>query len=304
MSAADDRRIALYLSTPFCPQVCSHCKHGTLPAGDVWLRRSYLEALTREIESAAPDFGDCTVAAVRVGGGIAGHMFDEELGTLLRSLPRMFRMEPDAEVSLTVHPGMVSVETLRACRIGNVTRLSVEFETSSPAEWAALERFLDPSAMDTTSLVLGRSAREALVLDFTIAVGIPGQTSSSLRRSIDAAIDYGAAHITVNAIDVPADGTGEKVEEERAHLLGYATAYLTMRGFDQYLPARFAQPGAQSRFSELKAEGCDVLGFGLGARTRFAGARAVNTTDLSTYLACSNAPEKCIAELVPPAVAL
>lgn len=294
------RQITLFLSTPFCPRVCSYCTRATYEAGDPWLRRAYIEALGREIESAAGEFDDCTVAAVWVGGGIAGHMFDEELGNLLRSLPRMFDMAADAEITCTAHPGMVSVETLNACRRGRVTRLAIEYETASPSEWATLGRFLDPSAMDTTSMVLGTAARATLSLDFSLVVGISGQTTASLRRSIDQAIGYGAAHITVRLLDSSDAESASACVEERAHLLGFATAYLTAHGFDQYLPLLFARPGARCRYRELEAGGCDVLGFGLGARTRFAGVRATNTTDLDTYLPYADVPDACIAEITRP----
>lgn len=279
------------------------------------MRRAYLEALSREIESAAADFRDCTVAAVWVGEGVAGHMFDEELGDLLRSLFRLFDMEADAEITCTVHPGMVSVETLNACRKGHVTRLAIEFETSNLREHAALGRFLDPSAMDTTSMVLGKAAREALSLEFSIAVGIPGQTSASLHRSIDQAIAYGASQVTLHPLEGIGDDCAEAAEaniqglasvsdEQRAELLGFATAYLTMCGFEQYLPLLFAQPGARCRYYELDAQRCDMLGFGLGAQTRFAGTSAVNTTDLDTYLAYSAVPEKCIAHVTRPSLGI
>ena len=292
--------IALFLSAPFCPCVCPYCMQATLEAGDPRVRRAYIEALGREIESAAGGFDDCTVAAVWVGGGIAGHMFDEELGNLLRSLPRMFDMAADAEITCTVHPGMVSVETLNACRRGRVTRLAVEYETASPSEWATLGRFLDPSAMDTTSMVLGTAARAMLSLEFSLAVGIAGQTTASLRRSIDKAIAYGAAHITLQSVSPQSPACASSSDEERAQLLGFATAYLTARGFDQYLPLLFAQPGARCRYRELEAGGSDVLGFGLGARTSFAGVRATNTTDLDTYLPYADIPDVCVAEITRP----
>lgn len=298
-ASSSKKQIALALNVPFCPVQCPYCEHVTVLAGDPWMRRAYFEALDREIESAAADFTDCTVSAVWVGEGIAGHMMDSELGELLHSLARRFSMDPSAEITVKVHPGMVSVETLNACRKGRVTRLFVEYETAHPGEHAALGRFLDPSAMEVTSTVLGVSARAALALDFELAIGVKGQSTSSIKRSIDRAIAYGAVHVSLRQVKMPGPETGTG-EDMRAQLLGFATAYLTMQGFNQYLPSYFAQPGSECRYREMQAEGCDVLGFGLGAKTRFAGVRADNTTDLETYIAYSAVPERCIAHVSRP----
>ena len=305
--AADKRAIALRLNIPFRPAPCSYRGGVTLPAGDARHRRAYFEALHREVEAAAPDFDDCIVSAVWVGEGIAGHMCDEGLAELLRALPRMFAMADDVEITVTAHPGMVSVETLNACKRGRVTRLAIEYDTASPSEWTALGRFIDPSAMDTTSMVLGRSARETLALDFSIAIGAPGQTYASLRRSIEKAIGFGASHVTLQMIgqdrlDGAASARASR-NETHVQLLGYATAFLTARGFDQYLPRLFARKGASCCYAMMESGGSDILGFGLGAKTRFLGTLAENTSDLGVYQAYSAVPERCIAWVMQPSTA-
>lgn len=294
MTANDTKKLILYVEIPFCPLRCPSCRKDTLEAGTTALRDDYLSALRREVEATAPDFEDCIVEAVWVGGGIAGHMFDEGLVALLRSLSQRFRMSPQAELSLKAHPGMVSVETLNACRKGKVGRLVFEFETANPAEYERLGRFLDPSAMEMTELVLGRSS---LPRGFNLIVGLQGQTIATVRHSIDSVSAYRASHISLYPFTAPNHENAhlQAAAEQQAELLGFASSYLGSLGFVQYLPYHFALPGYECRFFELEAEGTDVLGFGLGAETRFCGSRATNTSDLATYIAYSDIPQRCIA---------
>lgn len=292
--------LILYLSVPFCPKPCAYCTRRTLDAGGSQLRYAYADALQRELEASAPDFQDAPVEAVWVGGGIAAHMFDDALGALLKRLPRLMPVAPDAEITITAHPGMVSVETLNACRRGGVSRLNLDFATANPAEYRRLGRFLDPSALDVTMTVLGSSA---LSLGFDLVVGIEGQTDESLRRSIDHVLKRGARHLSLFPLergdgrDGDSDAARAAWLETRAELLGFATALLTARGFTQYAPHRFAVAGEASRYLALEHAGANVLGLGLGARTRLDGVCSVNTDDLGRYLAHTGDPSTYIARV-------
>ncbi len=311
MESRGKRDLLLYLGVPFCPQQCRYCRKRSVEALP-GLRKRYATALRREIEFSAPDFSDCTVPAVWVGGGIPGHMFDEELGKLLRDMPSLFDMQGDPEITLKVHPGMVSIETVNSCRRGRVTRLSVEYATGSTFEHRELGRFLGTKAMDISKMVL---ANTDFVLSFDIMVGAPGQTQATLHQSLDAALLYGATHISIHPFELISgtelwkdrQANGGKYQmnphrrlpspSERDGFLADVDEYLVRQGFACYLPNHYALPGAECRYRLLEARGEDVLGFGLGAETLFRGARSVNTDDMATYLGHSDDPERCIARI-------
>lgn len=313
----DDRGLLLYMGTPFCPQQCAFCKKKALEAR-VDSRSRYISALCREVQAGAPDFSDRTVPAVWIGGGVPGHMFDEDLGVLLRSLPSLYNMEDDPEITLKVHPGMVSVETVNACRRGRVTRLSVEYLTASSFEHEGLSGFLDTKAMDVTKMVLSNSAMD---LSFDLIVGAPGQSAKSLQQTIDVITGYGASHVSLyplelipgSALFVDRQTNAEKYQKslrkhlptatEKRELIAVAHECLISQGFSRYLPWRYALPDAVCRYLLLESQGMDTLGFGLGAQTIFDGIYSENTSDLNTYLRYSDDPRRCIVEVRPLAMA-
>ncbi|MCD8348953.1 MAG: hypothetical protein LUD16_13630 [Lachnospiraceae bacterium] len=333
----DKRNLLLYIDIPFCPVHCKHCgKIACAPSSD--LRHAYAQALREEIAASADSLPDYEISAVYIGGGIPGHMMDEDLGELLKDLSSWYNIAPDAEITLKVHPGMVSVETLNACRRGYVTRLSVEYVTHNSFEHEMLGRFLSPSAMDITHMILGGSR---LDLSFDIIAGLPGQTRTSLLESIKKALSYGASHLSLypfvltpgtelaeeytakqssaaakkpetddtqakNAADHPDHSLSRENPRKRIPDPEEVTAwladvkdYLSSQSFTEYLPGRFALSGKECRYFMLESDGCESLAFGLGAESAFDGVRSKNTASLKKYLQYSDQPEKIICHMEP-----
>ena len=317
----EKRAVSISLAMPFYPIERPWGGGRLLPAAQVD-REAYVAALSREALGAAPDFADCRVPAVAVGGqagGIAGHMADAPLGELLRRMRQVFDLTradgSPAEVSMAVHPGMVSASTLDACRLGHVTRLCVDYATSSAAEARELGRFMGPEAMGVTKTVLGPSCR--LDLAFSLLAGIPGQTQASAVQSVEDVLALGGAHVSLTTFDLdPACPLAREraarddawfaqpahrlpIGEERAAILAAMAGALRRAGLAEYLPGLWALPGHESVFEQMRAQGCETLGFGLAARTLFDGVEALNTSDLGTYLRFSNDPQRCVAQIRP-----
>lgn len=309
----EKKNLLLYLEIPFCPRRCRHCKKAALEPRPEW-RRAYLEALRREVSASAGSMPDYEVQAVWVGGGIAGHMADEELGELLRQLSRWFPFCENAEITVKVHPGMVGAETRRICRLGGVTRLSVEYVTKSLFEYEALGRFLNPSAMEVTEMVLEGSR---LAQSFDVVLGLPGQTVTSLTESLEAALRYGAGHISLYPLRLEEGTSLEREwreeaasiqrnprrrlpdEAQRTALSEAAGRLLKERGLYEYLPGHWAVPGQECRYRRLEAAGTECLAFGLGAVSCLEGLRSYNTEDLEVYLGHSAEPGQIICRTEP-----
>ena len=302
----EKKPLILSLNVPFCPARCAYCDKLTQAVGDLSTLEDYAAALRREVEYAAGDYADCEVQAVWIGGGIASHLFDEALGDLLRDMRGWFSFAPDAEITLKAHPGMVSVETLNACRRGGVSRLSVEYVTANAFEDEPLGRFLPPSAMDTTMLVLQNAPVD---LFFDLLLGLPAQTAGTLAQTLAKAVSYGAKHISLYPLRVSegtpfADGwvrqnAGSTAlrkhlpdTQEREALAASADAWLRERGFEPYLPGHYAQDGFACRYRLLQSKRCEQLGFGAGAETRFDGVYSRNTRSVRDYCRFSPDPQK------------
>ncbi len=307
MSAAKTP-VIISIKTPFYPIPSTYDMRKLHPMESIPMLEAYADALRREIENAAEDYTDCRVEAIRIGGGIAGHAFDEQLGALLRDMHTWYDIAPDCEIALEVHPGMVSVETLNACQRGKVTTLCVDYATSDPFESEAMGRFLPPSAMDTTKMIL---ANAPLRLSFDLMLGLPGQSCASLDQTLEKADAYGAAEIVLHPLrlipgtvfaDKQAEGYAASTsprkhlpnEKERTALWQSADKWFYAHGYEMLIPGRYARRGCTSLFHQLLVENCALLGFGAGAHTRMDGIEAVNTSDLDAYIRYSPDPAKLV----------
>lgn len=311
-------RVVMGLGMPFWPGRAAWATRQTLDPSRVDAR-GYVAALRREALGAAPDYGDCRVGAVMVGGGVAAHVADDALGDLLFDLRRAYRLgdrAPDpgagegavppecrpAEVTVRALAGAFSASSLDMCRRGHVTRLELDYATSSPAEASALGWPMGPEALEVTREVLcGAGARQRLPawLDviLRLLVGIPGQTARSARASVEAALGFGASGVSLRAV---APGRLPAPREAAEEVAGAMAERLGEAGMREYLPGEWALPGHECAFRVLDARGAERLGFGLGSLTRFDGAWARDTADLATYLRASDDPRVVVAEVGSP----
>lgn len=305
--------LILSLNVPLCPVHCAYCDKQTQAVGDLDVLDRYADALRREAQYSSGDYGDYEVKAVWIGGGIPCHLFDEAMGDLLRDMRGWFAFAPDAEITLKAHPGMVSVETLNACRRGGVSWLSVEYVTANAFEDEPLGRFLPPSAMDTTKLVLQNAP---LSLSFDLILGLPAQTPGTLTQSLAKAVGYGAKHISLYPLRVAqgtpfAEGWAREnagstalrrhlpSDAERETLAATADAWLREHGFAPYLPGHYALGGFACRYRALQSEGCEQLGFGAGAESRIDGLYSRNTQSVRDYCRFSPDPRR-LTQVVRP----
>lgn len=305
--------LLLSLNVPFCPVRCAYCDKGCDVIGDLSALDRYADALTAEVKASAHQFEDCQVQAVWIGGGMAGHLFDEKLGLLLRDMRGWFPFAEQAEITLKVHPGMVSTETLTTMRRGGITRLSIDYATSNTFECEPLGRFLPPDVMDVTKMVL---ANTPVSLSFDVLTGLPAQTPGTIVQTLDQALRYGAQHIHLMPLRIVL-GTPFADEWVKAHtdrtslrhrlpdaeeqeaILAAAQDWLTAHGFVQYLPEQYALPGCESTYLRLEKEGCSELSFGAGAVSRLDGFVSHNIRSVRDYCRFSPAPEKLTHSVCP-----
>jgi oxygen-independent coproporphyrinogen-3 oxidase len=98
----------------------------------------------------------------------------------------------------------------------------------------------------------------------------------------DGAVKAGSAAINEKEPEnLPSASAAVKAEQ-----LEIARKVFLAQGFCEYLPLHFGRGSfAEDRFFTARATGSEIIGFGLGAQTRFDGALSINISDLATYLA-------------------
>lgn len=307
-------RVLMHLRTPFWPDGRPWAVR-ELPTVAVEDRGPYLQALGCEVDARAPLDGNCRVAALWVGSGAALGMADEELGRLLEDAADRYDLTGDdgraAEVTVEAYPGLVNERSLDGLRRCGATRLFVGYRTGSPAEARGMGCEVAAEGLPTLGGALEGCPFDIEVL---ILVGNPGQSVASALESLETALGFGAVAVDLQAFLLGAGSplANERLRHEsswrmdalhripsaaeRVQIQAELGLALQDRGFSQYLPGYWAIPGHECFYRLARAAGCDVLGFGLGARSRVGDATSVNIEDLPRYLEVSGDPEAVTAE--------
>ncbi len=298
--------LGLYLSIPFCRAKCSFCNFasdafapGRLP--------QYVDQLCREIGSARttaarleaelPDHVD----TVYLGGGTPSLLAPGDVRRIFTSLRNHFVLAPDAEITVECAPNQLPAETLEEFQRQGLNRLSFGVQSFVDVESSAIGR-LHTARQCLAEIERVRSAG-VLNLSLDLIAGLPHQTASSWRQSLEAAIASGVPHLSIYMLEVDEDSrlgrevlaSGSRygaasVPSDDDSALFYETAchLLEAAGIPQYEISNFARPGFASVHNLKYWQRKPYLGVGLDAhsmlRTAPGAVRFANGDRLEQYL--------------------
>jgi len=280
---------AAYVHVPFCAHRCGYCDF-TLVAGRDDLVGDYLDSLRLEIERAeVPE--SAPLDSLFFGGGTPTHPRPDELRRLLEIVLDRFQMTSTTEVSVEANPLDLSSEKIDLLADAGVNRISLGVQSFSPVALKLLERDHTPHDIaDVVSRLRTRFKNTSLDLIF----GIPDQSLSDWKQTLDRAIDLGPTHISTYGLTFE-QGTAFWARRERGELKStdeelerdqYALAMerLSATGFEQYEISNFAQPGCQCRHNHTYWNGDPYWAFGPGAARYLNGRRETNIRSVLGWL--------------------
>lgn len=287
------RPFGLYVHVPFCLTRCGYCDFNTYTPAELGGVNpdAWLAALCTELEMAAGRLGGPTVDTVFVGGGTPSLLGGARLSRLLDAVRSAFALAPGAEVTTEANPDSTSPEFFTAIRAAGYTRVSLGMQSVAPHVLHVLDRVHAPHRPVV-------AAREALAAGFEhlsmdVMYGTPGETDDDLRRSIAAALESGADHVSAYGLIVE-DGTALARRVRRgelpapdddvlAHRYQLADAELRAAGMDWYEVSNWSRPGGQCRHNLGYWGGGQWWGAGPGAHSHVGAMRWWNIKHPNAY---------------------
>jgi oxygen-independent coproporphyrinogen-3 oxidase len=288
----------IYVHIPYCLAKCEYCNFNSYrsPAG---VPDCYVEALRLDIEAEAAGWRDRTDPGGRVefgtvyfGGGTPSLLSAGQLGTIMNSLHGAFSIRSDAEVTLECNPATVGRAGLDCYRRLGVTRLSVGVQSLVEAELKFLGRLHGPVDAVEALRAAGRAGFAGISAD--VMLGIPGQTASTVRKTIDGLPDS-VTHVSAYMLSVES-GTPLAAkarcglvavpgDDDVAALYEYAADLLAGRGFGQYEISNWCLAGHRCRHNDVYWAGGEYAGVGAGAHSHRAGRRYAKMVRPGAYAA-------------------
>ena len=266
--------LALYIHWPFCLAKCPYCDFNSHVRERID-QAAFARALRTELAWEAARLGKRVLRSVFFGGGTPSLMNPATVGVLLDDAARLFRPEPDMEVTLEANPTSVEAERFRGFRAAGVNRVSLGVQALDDAALRGLGR-QHSAAAAVAALELARNTFPRVSFDLIYAR--PGQTPAAWTAELDRALALCADHLSLYQLTVE-PGTAYEALHRRGELvlpdpdtqaeLYQLTAERAARhGLLPYEVSNYARPGGESRHNLAYWRYEDYAGIGPGAHGR------------------------------------
>jgi len=299
--------LGIYVQVPFCQTKCTYCNFHT---GVVSSSRfaPYVSAVRREMQTyrdlyaaagieLAPAIAEsATVDTVYIGGGTPSLLDPAHLQIVLDTIRDSFRCDL-AEVTLEADPETVDAQKASAWALVGINRVSFGVQSFSDAELAASGRMHRHADIYRAAPIL----REAGIgnIGFDLIAGLPLQTPSSWRESLDRLVELAPEHISVYILEVDEKSRlgsellkgGKRYsagavpsEDQMAEFYELAQTSFIAAGYHHYEISNWAKPGFESRHNLKYWRREAYLGFGAGAHSFSGVQRWANAHDAAGYV--------------------
>ena len=295
--------LSVYVHIPFCEQLCYYCACNKIITKHHERAAPYLAALEVEMDLVARALGGAApVSQLHLGGGSPTFLSDAELGALMASLRRRFRLLPGAELSIEVDPRTVDAARLAHLRSLGFNRLSFGVQDFDAAVQKAVHR-VQPAESVAALMQAARGLGFASI-SVDLIYGLPLQTPASFARTIaqvaelrpDRIAMYAYAHLPqrfkpqrriVAELLPPAGDKLAMLSGAISALLGEGYAYIGMDHFalpDDPLAVAKRQGLLHRGFQGYSTQpDCDLVGLGVSAISRVGATYAQNAKTLEEY---------------------
>ena len=273
----------VYIHFPYCLSKCPYCDFASR-AEKVIPQERYTEAVLRELETRAREFGGREPISIYFGGGTPSLWDPPLFARVLAQVRSLWRVRDAAEITIEANPGTTDEERFAAFREAGANRISIGVQSFAPAQLVSLGRKHTPH----DAVHAYQTARKAGFTNVSLDLihGAERQTPELAARDAAAAVALGPEHISCYALTLT--GLAEEVpmakawqrgeialpDDEAAADMGEAVrAELVKGGYARYEISNYAHAGFESvhntlywRGGEYAAAGCGACGFRKGRR--------------------------------------
>jgi oxygen-independent coproporphyrinogen-3 oxidase len=279
----------IYLHIPFCKKACIYCdfhfstntnQKSMLVAGilqELALRKAYLQ--------------EHTLSSVYFGGGTPSLLSDSELNSLLEQMHRLFRLSPDAEITLEANPDDLSKEKLKSLKNAGVNRLSIGIQSFRNEDLEWMNRSHTASQAERSVKVAQDMGLENISIDLIYA--LPNLSDNAWHSNMEQAIALQVPHISAYSLTVEEktvlnhkiqQGALKPVADETALRHFEGLKHLHQAGFIPYEVSNLAQAGHEAVHNSNYWAGEAYLGVGPSAHSFNGTSRQWNVANNALYM--------------------
>ena len=279
----------LYIHVPFCLSKCRYCSFYSITSAR--LLPEFVKAVAQEIAFYKNIFS--SFDTLYFGGGTPSLLTIRQAQTILDAARNHFDITRQAEITMEINPGDVSLEYFQALRKLGINRLNIGVQSFDDP----LLKFLGRRHTAKQAIESIETARTAgfTNLGFDLIYGIHGQNLRSWRQTLKKALSFSPEHLSCYQLSLDRktflyrqykkEGLDLSSEKEALDFFITTSKVLTEAGYNHYEVSNFARTHHyKSRHNRKYWDHKPYLGLGPAAHSFSDNRRWWNKADVKTYL--------------------
>lgn len=294
------KEIGIYVHIPFCKHKCNYCDFCSFENKED-LIEEYIKWLKIEIE----DVGKTNkqdvkeqkdipflVKTIYIGGGTPSFLDSKYILEIMQTIKANFNILSQAEITIEVNPGTVTLEKLQDYFNCGINRLSIGLQSTYDILLKQIGRIHTyQEFLDTYHL-----AREVGFknINVDLMLGLPNQTVQEIQNSVEEVIGLEPEHISLYSLIVEEGTKIEKQLQQKEFILPDEVVeremywntkkLLEKNGYVHYEISNFAKAGYESKHNSDCWDQKEYIGFGVGAHSYTNGIRYSNIEKIEEYI--------------------
>ena len=299
------RPLSLYFHIPFCDSLCYYCGCNKIVTNNKGRALPYIHRMIQELSLYADLFDNRRqVKQLHWGGGTPTFISDDEMSLLMHATRRLFRLADDTEgeFSIEIHPGRVSIDTMKHLRDLGFNRVSMGVQDFDPRVQNAVNRY---NTLEQVSELMGAlRAQNYQSVSMDLIYGLPLQTLNSIKDTLTKIIDLNPDRLSLfNYAHMPHLFRSQQLisdmelpsAAEKLDILHFSIQTLEAAGYVYIGMDHFAKPNDElvraQRAGKLQRnfqgysthKDCDLLAVGVSSISMIDNIYVQNAKDLNAY---------------------
>ncbi len=189
--------LSLYCHIPFCERLCHFCACHKIITSDHSQSIDYVGFIIGELENVAKLLPENarTVTQIHFGGGTPNFLQPEELSRIMSVIRRIFRVDPDAELAIEMHPRTSTHEFCDMLSDLDFNRISLGVQDFDPHVQELIHRFQSYAMTESMLSYLRKLGLHSF--NFDLIYGLPGQSKKTWQQTLNKVLELRPSRLAV-----------------------------------------------------------------------------------------------------------
>ena len=283
----ENKQIGIYVHIPFCKQKCYYCDFVSYCNKDDLIEK-YIQAVKKEIQLQNIEQ---EINTIYIGGGTPSYIDAKYIAEIINEIKKN-KISTEAEITIEVNPGTVTLEKLQEYKKCGINRLSIGLQSTQDNLLKIIGRIHNYEQFLETYKMARKVGYNNINVD--LMLGLPEQKISDLKESLEKILELQPEHISVYSLIVEENTPiSNKIEnneitlpeeETERNMYWYVKNTLELNGFHHYEISNFSKIGFESKHNTNCWNQQEYIGFGVSAHSYKNGVRYSNIEDLDIYI--------------------